>query len=424
MTMSADTAAAKSLAEMKLLDPEALKCPYHYDKTLREQAPVYQDPETGVYIVSTYDLVREAHKAKDVFSNEFTLALGSSRKIDDDVVAEMRNTYDIGKGTLLTVDDPEHGIYRDAVKDFFLADNVAQYAPWIREKANALVDKLEQKQSCNFVEEFARPLPLSVIMHVLGMPEELFDQAFQWTLDNVALLSQVADKDALIAAQKGVAAEYDWFVSALNERRGNSRGDLLSLVANARYGDGDREMTIEEQISYCTQFLVAGNETTTATLAEGVRQLCMHPEQEAMIRADRSLIPNLVEESLRLASPTSNMWRVSKSDYELGGVNIPAGSMVLLKYFSSNHDDSMFENPMAFDVTRKNVRRHISFGFGTHVCIGQHLSKLEMIIGWEVLFERLDNIQLAVPLEDLEYMPNVLLRGLEEVPVTYRKVGS
>ena len=284
------------------------------------------------------------------------------------------------------------------------------------------MDQLTGKTSANFVEEFARPLPLSVIMHVLGMPMDRFDQAFQWTLDNVTVLSQIADKDALIDAQKGIAAEYDWFAAALNERRTTPRDDLLSLVANAKFGD--RDLTIEEQLSYCTQFLVAGNETTTATLAEGVRQLCLHPEQEAMIRADRSLIPNLVDESLRLASPTSNMWRVATADYELGGVAIPAGSMVLLKYFSSNHDESVFDAPMTFDVTRANLRRHVAFGFGTHVCIGQHLSKLEMIIGWEVLFDRLQDIRLAVPADDLQYMPNILLRGLEEIPITYTVSGG
>ncbi|MCZ6828637.1 MAG: cytochrome P450 [Gammaproteobacteria bacterium] len=246
---------------------------------------------------------------------------------------------------------------------------------------------------------------------------EEFDRAFQWTLDNVAVLSQVANTEELIAAQKGIAQQHDWFAAALNQRKDKPCGDLLSLLANAKYED--RDLTIEEQLSYCAQFLVAGNETTSATLAEGMRLLCLYPEQAEKIRADRSLIPNLVEETLRLATPTSNMWRVTKSDYELGGVNIPAGSTVLLKYFSSNHDAAMFADPMSFDVTRDNVRRHIAFGFGTHVCIGQHLSRLEMVIAWQVLFERLQNMQLAVPAEQLEYMPNVLLRGLEEIPIRF-----
>jgi cytochrome P450 family 142 subfamily A polypeptide 1 len=407
----------RTLTDMTLMDPEILKCPYHYDSELRHEAPVYQDPMTGVFIVSTYALVREAHKAKDVFSNEFGLALGSAREMAPEIREIAESNYNLGKGTLLTIDDPAHKIYRDAVKDFFTAEHFATYEPWIRDLARNLVDKLAAKERCNFIEEFARPLPLSVIMHVLGMPLALFDKAFKWTVDNVTVLSQLADTPTLVAANKGLKEEYDWFAEALDARRGKPVEDLLGLVANASYED--RPCTIEEQLSYCTQFLVAGNETTTATLAENMRQLCLHPEQMALVRNDRSLIPNMVEESLRLASPTSNMWRFTRDDYELGGVTIPKGSMVLLKYFSSNHDEAVFEAPLEFDVTRDNVRRHIAFGFGTHVCIGQHLSKLEMRIAWEEIFDRLDELQLACPEEELEYMPNVLLRGLEEIPIRY-----
>lgn len=407
----------RSLADMSLIDPENLKCPYHYDEQLRTEAPVYQDPQSGVFIVSTYELVRQAHKAKDIFSNEFGAATASVREIPPEVREIQQSNYNLGRGTLLTIDDPEHRTYRDAVKDFFTAEHFAQYEPWIRQRARGLVDKLAEKESCDFIEEFARPLPLSVIMHVLGMPMELFDKAFQWTEDNVAVLSQIADTETLVAANKGLKEEYDWFAEALNARRGKPVEDLLGLVANATH-DG-RPCTIEEQLSYCTQFLVAGNETTTATLAECMRQVCLYPEQLEMVRKDRSLIPNMVEESLRLASPTSNMWRVAKSDTELGGVQIPQGSMVLLKYFSSNHDDAVFEEPVKFDVTRANAKRHIAFGFGIHVCIGQHLSRLEMCVSWEEILDRLDNLELACADEDLEYMPNILLRGLKEIPIRY-----
>ncbi len=407
----------RSLSQMPLMDPETLRCPYHYDATLRKEAPVHRDPQTGVFVVSTYELVREAQKAKDVFSNEFGLAIGSAREVPPEVRAIAETNYNLGRGTLLTIDDPEHKIYRDAVKDWFTADHFKTYEPWIRERAQTLLDGLATKQSCNFVEEFARPFPLSVIMHVLGMPAELIDKAFKWTVDNVTVLSQIADTPALVEANKGLKEEYDWFADALDARRGNPVEDLLGLVANARYED--RPCTIEEQLSYCTQFLVAGNETTTATLAETMRQLCLHPDQMALVQGDRSLIPNMVEESLRLTSPTSNMWRFTKDDYELGGVRIPKGSMVLLKYFSSNHDDAVFEEPMRFDVTRANAKRHMAFGFGTHVCIGQHLSRLEMCVAWEEIFDRFDDLALACELEALEYMPNILLRGLEEIPIRY-----
>lgn len=420
--MTAPTATDnRALADMPLFDTDTLKCPYHFDSTLREQAPVYQDPQSGVYVVSTYDLVREAHKNDTVFSNEFTLALGASMELDADVLEAMKRTYNLGKGTLLTVDDPEHKMYRDTVRDFFLAKNVERYRPWISELAEERVTSLPFGESFDFIEGFSRPYPLSVIMHVLGIPLDMLDQAFKWTVANVTVLSQVADKDALLQAHADVKEEYDWFAAALAERETNPRDDLLTHVAGLQV-EG-RPMTIEEKLSHCTQFLVAGNETTTATLAEGIRQLCLNPEQEAAVRADRSLIPNLVEESLRVASPTSNMWRVAKEDYELGGVTIPAGSMVLLKYFSSNHDEAMFEEPMEFDVTRDNAKRHIAFGFGSHVCIGQHLSKLEMIIAWEKIFEHTSSMRLDCAPEDLEYMPNILLRGLEGLPVIIERAS-
>ncbi len=418
--MTAPTATDnRSLADMTLFDTDTLKCPYHYDKTLRDEVPVYQDPASGVYIISTYDLVREAHKNDAVFSSEFTLALGSSQDLDEDVVAAMKKTYNLGKGTLLTVDDPDHKMYRDTVRDFFLAKNLEHYKPWVDELAKKMVSELPSGESFDFIERFSRPLPLSVIMHVLGIPLDMIDQAFKWTVANVTVLSQVASKEELLDAHAFVKAEYDWFVTALEERRANPRDDLLNLVAHAEV-EG-RPLTIEEQLGHCTQFLVAGNETTTATLAEGIRQLCLNPEQEAKVRADRSLIPNLVEETLRLASPTSNMWRITKQDYTMGGVDIPAGSMVLLKYFSSNHDESMFDEPMEFDVTRDNAKRHIAFGFGTHVCIGQHLSRQEMVASWEAIFDGTKSMQLDCDPASLEYMPNILLRGLENLPVIFEK---
>lgn len=418
--MTAPTATDnRPLADMALFDTNTLKCPYHYDKTLRDTAPVYQDPDSGVFVISNYALIREVHKNDAVFSNEFMLAKGSAEKLDADIDAAMKSTYNLGKGTLLTVDDPDHKMYRDTVKDFFLAKNIEQYRPWVSKLAQRLVSEIPAGEPYDFIKDFSRPLPLSMIMHVLGIPLEMIDAAFKWTNANVTVLSQVSDKQTLLDAHAGVKEEYDWFVTALDARRIKPQDDLLNVVAHATV-EG-RPLTIEEQLGHCTQFLVAGNETTTATLTEGIRQLCLNPEQEAAVRNDRSLIPNLVEETLRLATPTSNMWRMTKKDHTIGGVEIPEGSMVLLKYFSSNHDEAMFDKPMEFDVTRANAKRHIAFGFGTHVCIGQHLSRLEMTVAWENLFDGTTSMRLDCAPEDLEYMPNILLRGLEGLPVIFEK---
>ena len=142
---------SKSLDGMKLFDTESLKCPYHYDRSLREAAPVYQDPDSGVFAVSTYELVREAHRAKNVFSNEFTLALGSTDELDPEILEATQNTYNLGKGTLLTLDEPEHTIFRDAVKELFTAAVMSRHEPWIRDLARTLADKLASKNECDFI---------------------------------------------------------------------------------------------------------------------------------------------------------------------------------------------------------------------------------------------------------------------------------
>ena len=411
---------SKPLSELKLFDKEILECPYHHNQELRDNAPVYQDADTGIFLVSKYELVKEAARKKDIFSNEFGLN-SESNTHPPAVMAAMKRQANMGKGTLLTIDDPEHKKYRALVKDFFIPEKIAAYEEWILDFANKQIEKFADQGKCEFIESFARPLPLSVILHVLGIPLERFDDCFKWTVDSVTALSGVADEAGLISAAHGVADGHAFFTEEIKARRKNPKEDLLTVIATARYED-ERELTIEECISFCLQFLVAGNETTTATLAEGMRQICQHKDQQDILKNDRSLITNFVDESLRLATPTSNMWRIAKEDTELGGVSIPAGSQMLLKYFSSNHDEEIFEEPLKFDVTRENARSHIAFGFGIHVCIGQLLSKQEMKNGWEMLFNKLENFSLDTDPENLKYMPNILLRGLEELPITYDKI--
>ena len=409
----------RSLEEMELFDKEILACPYHYNKELRDNAPVYKDPETGIFIISKYELVKEAARKKDVFSNEFVLNLDISES--EELTTARRKSFNLGKGTLLTIDDPEHKKYRALVKDFFVPEKIVAYEPWILDLSNNLIEKFEDNGRCNFIKEFARPLPLSVILHVLGVPLDRTDDCFRWTLNSVTALSGVASDDELIEAHNGIAEQHSFFADEIEARRGNPKEDLLSVIANAKYED-ERYLSTEESVSFCTQFLVAGNETTTATLAEAMRQLCLFPKEQVKIQNDPSIITNLVEESLRLATPTSNMWRVAKEDCEIGGVTIPEGSTMLLKYFSSNHDEEIFEEPMRFDVTRENARSHIAFGFGIHVCIGQLLSRQEMVNGWQVMFQKLKNFKLDTDPDELKYMPNILLRGLEELPITFDKI--
>ena len=180
-------------------------------------------------------------------------------------------------------------------------------------------------------------------------------------------------------------------------------------------------------MSIMQQFMVAGNETTTSTLAGCLLQLIRNPDQMAKAKAaaggrDPKLIQNMVEEALRYETPSAGMWRLVKEDAELGGVKIPAGAMLQLRYAAANRDPSKFEDPDKFDIERKNARAHLAFGKGPHMCVGNMLSRKEMLVAFDELLERLDNFELADP-SGIEVLPNILLRGVTKLPIRYERAS-
>ena len=172
-----------------------------------------------------------------------------------------------------------------------------------------------------------------------------------------------------------------------------------------------------EMLSILQQLLVAGNETTTNSIAEGVLLWIEHPDQFAKLKADPSLVDNMVEEVLRLSTPTANMWRVTTRDTEVQGTPIPAGSMVMIRFSSANRDANVYPSPHAFDVTRDNAKTQIAFGYGVHMCIGASLARKELNIAFRCLLDRIDSFELLCDPAELEYAPNVLLRGVKHLPL-------
>jgi len=171
--------------------------------------------------------------------------------------------------------------------------------------------------------------------------------------------------------------------------------------------------------------MVAGNETTTSTLAGGLLQLIRNPDQMEKAKAaaggrDPKVITNLVEESLRYETPTAGMWRVVKQDTELGGVTMPAGSVAQLRYAAANRDPAKFEDPDRFDIDRKNARAHLAFGKGPHMCVGNMLSRKEMLVAFDELLERLDDLEVADE-DGITILPNILLRGVTRLPITFTR---
>ena len=180
-------------------------------------------------------------------------------------------------------------------------------------------------------------------------------------------------------------------------------------------------------MSIMQQFMVAGNETTTSTLAGGLLQLIRNPDQMAKAKAaaggrNPKLIQNLVEEALRYETPTAGMWRLVMRDTELGGVAVPQGSMLQLRYAAANRDPARFENPDRFDIERSNARTHLAFGRGPHMCVGNMLSRKELFVAYDELLERLDDFEVADE-AGITVLPNILLRGVTRLPIRFKRAA-
>jgi cytochrome P450 len=168
--------------------------------------------------------------------------------------------------------------------------------------------------------------------------------------------------------------------------------------------------------------MVAGNETTTSTLAGGLLLLLRNPDQLQKVRTKPELIPNMVEEMLRMESPSAGLWRVIKKDTELAGVKLPAGSMAMVRFAAANRDPAKYEDPDRFDVERKNARTHLAFGRGIHICVGNMLARKELVVAFQELLKRLDDIHLIKDKNDYQHVPNMLLRGLKHLHIGFKAV--
>ncbi len=402
------------------LDPAVMQNPFPMYQWAIANSPVMQVPlgPITMYLVTSFDLVSDATMRVEEFSNGFTAALSGAMSMDPEVTAILDEGWP-QMDTLLTADPPTHTRFRKLVNLAFSMPKVNAMEGSIRTKVNTLIDAFIDKGECEFVAEFSVALPVQVICEQLGF--NLSEQANvkRWSDAFADRLGHMISKERELECAREVV-EFQYAVKVkIDERRAAATGDLLSDLVRARI-EGETPLNDAEILSIAQQLMVAGNETTTHSLAGGIVQLAQNPSEVEKLRADPKLIGNLVEEILRTETPTAGMWRVATRDTELGGVAIPKGAMLMLRYAAANRDPARFPDPDAFDVSRSNARSHLAFGRGIHMCVGNMLSRKEMAVAYEEILRRMDNIRVkdgAV----LEVSPNILLRGLMTAPITFEK---
>jgi len=408
------------IAAGSFFEPQVIADPFDYYRAWMSKSPVVQLSE-GMFLVLSYDLCSQATGDVETFSNNFQGTLSGAMAEDGDVAAILADGWP-QVDTLLTADPPTHTRFRKLVNLAFSMKRVAAIEENMRGVVIDLIDKMAAKGEADFVRDFGIPLPVAMIASQIGMTNDDLDKVKRWSDAFVDRLGRMIPKDRELECAREVV-EFQHFVKAkIDERRANRTEDLLSDLVYAEV-DGERPLEDAEILSIMQQLMVAGNETTTSALAGGLLQLIENPDQMAKAVAavdedNERAILNLVEEVLRTESPTAGMWRMVLKDTELGGVAIPKGAMVQLRYAAANRDPAKYPDPDRFDIERSNARSHLAFGKGIHMCVGNMLSRKEMAVAYAELLKRLTDFRVADGHQP-SWPPNMLLRGLTTLPIRF-----
>ena len=382
--------------------------PYPTYRRLREKDPYHRSPLTGSLVLSRYDDVDEILRDFRRFSNDDRNNSGGPRRRRDDDTRSM-----------LGLDPPDHTRLRGLVSRAFTPRQIAKMEDRVRATAHALLDEVDGDAEFDLMADLAAPLPTVVIAEMIGVPGEDRDQFKVWS-DRIArtLEPNLTPRENQLANEASNALG-DYFSRIIEQRRDAPRDDLVSKLIEAEE-EGDH-LTTDEMQATLQLLLVAGNETTTNLIGNGMLALLRHPDQLQLLREQPELMPNAIEELLRYDSPVQVDGRTALEDVEIGGRMARKGSGVTLLIGGANRDPEEFERPEELDVTREDAG-NISFGRGIHHCLGAPLARLEGKVAFEALFERYGEIQLGAPRP--RYKRNIVLRGLESLPIRAGGRGS
>ncbi|OBG58360.1 MULTISPECIES: cytochrome P450 [unclassified Mycobacterium] len=316
----------------------------------------------------------------------------------------------LGERVMLGMDEPVHGRLRSLVSKAFSQKALARWEDeLVGRVGNSLIDKFAANGKADLVKEFTFDYPSQIIAGLLGLPEEDYPQFQRWS---ISLLSWILNPERGLAAS---AALCTYFAPILAARRAEPKEDLISALAQAEI-DGEK-LEDEEIYSFLRLLLPAGVETTYRSLGSLLLALLSDPAQLDAIRADRSLLPQAIEEGVRWEPPLLTITRVATRDTELGGVAIPEGSTVMPMLGSANRQEDRYPDPDRFDIFR-TPRAHLGWGHGVHVCLGMHLARLEMRTAINLLLDRLPNLRLDPDADD-PHVRGQIFRSPTSVPVLF-----
>ncbi|MEC0201453.1 cytochrome P450 [Paenibacillus lautus] len=375
--------------------------PYPVYEKLRQSDPIlnlqFPDGRFG-WLISSYAEAVEALK-DGRFSKDIAKAMGGEQ-------ASVFST------NMLFSDPPDHKRLRGLVQKGFTPQRIADMRGHIQEIADGLLDAISSKDTMNLIDEYAFKLPIIVISEILGVPTEDQDKFRVWSNSIIGASNQEMNEQVGQHMNEFIAYLKDWFAKV----RENPGDDMISQLVIAE-NQGER-LSEQELYGVVTLMIIAGHETTVNLIGNGVLALLEHPAQRRLLQAEPELIHGAIEEMLRYNGPvefSTSRWAAEDMDFH--GVHMKKGDLVVIALNSANRDSSQFEDPDIFDITREKSQ-HLAFGKGIHLCLGAPLARLEGEIAINTLLRRYPNFELQQDIDELEWRPGMIVRGVKEIPIS------
>jgi cytochrome P450 len=415
----------ESLDEINLLDAGLQNCPYHAYAKLRDEAPVWQDPLTGFFVVTQFADLRGLLLDTTHYSNG---ANSNGRAaIDEGRAKRMRALYE-DKGwlpapTLAGRDDPNHKQMRAMFNEAFRPARISEMEPLVEGTARKLIDAFIDDGHCDWMQQFAVPMPLIIIGAQMGAPEEDIWRIKAWTDAWVQRLGMMQTEDEERWSVEMEIEAQNYFQAIFDKLRKEPDGTLISELVNREIPEWGRPLTDNElHAEMMADTFVGGSETSTNAIAYGAKLLIENPDVWGQLKSDPDkYLRTFCEEVLRLEGPVQGLFRTAVEDIELHGVHIPKGSMINVRYAAANRDEREFERPDTLDLDRSKPGRHLAFGSGIHHCLGAPLARRELYWAFRALVEKVDEMWFAPSKNDFTVAPNFALRALKELHIEFRK---
>ncbi|MEG9862999.1 MAG: cytochrome P450 [Parvularculales bacterium] len=369
---------------------------------IRKNTPVALVEAEGFdpfWLISKFEDVQHVEKSSDLFHAGDRMTVLTEAQTIRNTIEEIGTPFRLM--TLINMDPPRHTVLRDLTADWFGPRSLRNLEPRIRQRAQQTLKTFEEiGGECDFAKDIALYYPLRVIMDILGVPDEGEEFMLKMTQDMFSasdedMMGYKSKEERDAAMAKATMDAFAYFNDINESRRKNPQDDLASVFANGKI-DGEY-MTDLETIGYYVITATAGHDTTSNSTSAGMWALCQQPEMLSQLKENPDLIAAFVEESIRWETPVKHFMRSATQDSELRGISLKEGDWMMSSFASACRDEDVYDNPFEFDITRK-PNRHLALGYGVHVCLGQHLARLEMRILWEELIKRLKSVEMTGPM--------------------------